>query len=124
MLGVGLGFGGTFAVIILFFIARKYREHLHASHREHRYNWNNRGNFSDRVELSQEDHRAVKMVDTSDTTRTTSPHDDRLAEFHLPQDVQRVFDRVATMQQQESLLSVEAYGSIRRNPLPSYWYAS
>lgn len=108
-------------MVILFLVSRRYKKHLDASHREHHDNWNNRGNISDELNPQPVYQMAMKLLDTLETgTRATSPRSERIDEMYLPEDVQRVVDRVAEMRRQETRLPIEAYGSIRRKPLPAY----
>lgn len=117
-LGVGLSFGGTFALAVLFFVSQRYRRHLVASHREHQNNWNSRGHILDEYGYPRERHEVMKMVDTPDT-RATSPHNGRFDELYLPDDVLRAVDQIAELQRQETRLPVESFGSVKRKPLPA-----
>lgn len=118
---MGLGFGGMFALTVLFFVSRRYRRHLAASHREHQANWNSRGLVLDKYGYPQGHQEAMKMVDTPDT-RALSPQNGRFDELYLPGDVQKGVDRIVELQRQAMKTTVGSYGSVKRKPLPASAY--
>lgn len=117
-LGVGLSFGSLILIAGMCIVSRKYKRFLSASQKAHRDNWHRRGL------TEHEDHqmgltsRELKMVDLRQHEPPLPDYSMR-DELFLPQDVQRIAEGVAEVQQQPQRLPAETYSSIARKPIPA-----
>jgi len=118
-LGVGLSFGSIFTIAGFWLISRRYRRFLDASQVSHREKWHRRGGSE------EEDYQTVgyggglKMKSMS-PAGTPPPQYGRSDELFLPDNVQRIVNRVSEVQLQHHRLPAEIYGSVERKPLPAY----
>ncbi|KAK5098066.1 hypothetical protein LTR70_009566 [Exophiala xenobiotica] len=118
-LGVGLSFGSIFTIAGFCVISRRYRRFLAASQVSHREKWHRRGSSE------EEDYQTVgyggglKMKSMS-PAGTPPPQYGRSDELFLPDDVQRIVNRVSEVQLQHHRLPPEIYGSVERKPLLAY----
>lgn len=92
---------------------------MQASHLEHQRNWNNRDRTTDNIDLSEAHQISMKTMDIQESG-TLVWHERRIDELYLPDDVQRVVDKVADTRQQSVPLAAESHGSVRRMTLPTY----
>lgn len=92
-----------------------------ASQDEHREKWHNRGASEEEDYEAMTYEEDLKMMSMS-PAETPPPQygRGRNDELFLPDDVQRIVDRVAEVQLQHHRLPAEIYGSVARKPLPAY----
>lgn len=114
-----MSFGGIFIVVGSCIVSRKYRKFLAASQNAHREKWHKRDGVSEEDYVAM-NHGDMKMLSMGPTETPPPPQYGRNDELFLPDDVQRVGNRVNEVQLQHHRLPAETYGSVTRKPLPAY----
>ena len=88
------------------------------SQKSHKEKWHSRGGDGQEEYYALEGGEDPKIMSIS-PAETLPPQYVRSDELFLPEDFQRVVNRVSEVQMQHQRLSPETYGSVTRKPLAS-----